>query len=230
MASSPAYPIRGHQLGYRTTANSYDAWTVAQYDQYIRDLAIFGTNAIEGIPFHEDETPSPLFTIPAAEMNIRLSEICRKYDMDYWVWTPATFDLTDKAKRKAELDMHENFYRQCPRLDHIFFPGGDPGDNHPSEVMPFLKDLHERLVKYHPQAKIWISLQGFSVEQIDYFYHYLDQKNPPGCRVWYPARAVRPQPKPVTGYPNNTSTGNILILRIPFAVNFPLSSSIRPMR
>jgi hypothetical protein len=178
IASSPAYPIRGHQLGYRTTANSYDAWTVAQYDQYIRELAIFGTNAVEGIPFHEDETPSPLFTIPAAEMNIRLSEICQKYDMDYWVWTPATFDLTDKAKRKAELDMHENFYRKCPRLDHIFFPGGDPGDNHPSEVMPFLKDLHTRLIKYHHNAKIWISLQGFSVEQVDYFYRYLDQEKP----------------------------------------------------
>lgn len=178
IASSPAYPIRGHQLGYRTTANSYDAWTVAQFDQYIRELAIFGSNAVEGIPFHEEETPSPLFTIPAAEMNIRLSEICRKYDMDYWVWTPATFDLTDKVKRKAELDMHEAFYRQCPRLDHIFFPGGDPGDNHPSEVLPFLKDLHDRLIKYHPNAKIWISLQGFSVEQIDYFYRYLDQEKP----------------------------------------------------
>ncbi len=178
IASSPAYPIRGHQLGYRTTANSYDAWTAAQFDQYIRELAIFGSNAVEGIPFHEEETPSPLFTIPAAEMNIRLSEICRKYDMDYWVWTPAEFDLTDKDKRKAELDMHENFYRQCPRLDHIFFPGGDPGDNHPSEVLPFLKDLHDRLIKYHPSAKIWISLQGFSVEQVDYFYRYLDREKP----------------------------------------------------
>ncbi len=178
VASSPAYPIRGHQLGYRTTANSYDAWTVAQFDQYIRELAIFGTNAIEGIPFQESENPSPLFTIPVNEMRIKQSEICRKYDMDYWVWTPATFDLTDKAKRKSELDMHEDFYRQCPRLDHIFFPGGDPGDNHPSEVLPFLKDLHDRLIKYHPNAKIWISLQGFSVEQIDYFYRYLDREKP----------------------------------------------------
>jgi hypothetical protein len=30
VASAPAYAIRGHQLGYRHTANSYDAWTVAQ--------------------------------------------------------------------------------------------------------------------------------------------------------------------------------------------------------
>lgn len=178
IATAPAYPIRGHQLGYRTTANSYDAWTVAQFDQYIRELAIFGTNAVEGIPFHEDENPSPHFKVPAPEMRIRMSEICQKYDLDYWVWTPATFPLTDAAKRSAELDLHEAFYRACPRLDHIFVPGGDPGDNHPKEVMPFLKDLHTRLIKYHPKAKIWLSLQGFSVEQVDYFYTYLAQYKP----------------------------------------------------
>lgn len=178
IVSSPAYPIRGHQLGYRNTANSYDAWTPAQFEQYIRDLAIFGTNAIEGIPFHEDDKPSPHFTISAAAMRVKMSEICQAYDMDYWVWTPATFDLTDKAKRQAELDIHETFYKACPRLDHIFFPGGDPGDNEPAEVMPFLKDLHDRLVKYHPNAKIWVSLQGFSEAQVDYFYEYLHQYQP----------------------------------------------------
>ncbi|CAG5018811.1 hypothetical protein DYBT9275_06076 [Dyadobacter sp. CECT 9275] len=178
-ASSPDYPIRGHQLGYRTTANTYDAWSVAQFDQYIRELAIFGTNAIEGIPFQEGQAPSPHFKIPSAEMRIRMSEICQAYDMDYWLWTPGTFDMkTEKDKRAAELQMHEDFYKKCPRLDHIFFPGGDPGDNHPSEVMPFLKELQSRLVKYHPNAKVWISLQGFSVEQIDYFYHYLETEKP----------------------------------------------------
>jgi len=39
--STPDYPIRGHQLGYRNTANSYDAWSKEQYEQYIRELAIF---------------------------------------------------------------------------------------------------------------------------------------------------------------------------------------------
>ncbi|MBE9466321.1 hypothetical protein ACFP1I_24860 [Dyadobacter subterraneus] len=177
-ATSPDYLIRGHQLGYRTTANTYDAWTTGQFDQYIRELAIFGTNAIEGIPFQEGEAPSPHFKIPSAEMRIRMSEMCQKYDMDYWVWTPATFNLKDEAKRKAEIEMHEEFYKKAPRLDHIFFPGGDPGENHPSDVMPFLKELQSRLVKYHPNAKMWISLQGFSVEQIDYFYKYLETEKP----------------------------------------------------
>lgn len=178
IASSPAYPIRGHQLGYRHTANSYDAWTVAQFEQYIRELAIFGSNAVEGIPFHEDENPSPHFKISAAKMRVKISEICKAYDQDYWVWTPVTFDLHDTKKRSDELKIHEDFYKECVRLDHIFVPGGDPGDNHPREVLPFLKELHERLVKYHPKAKIWLSLQGFSVEQVDYFYQYLKDNKP----------------------------------------------------
>lgn len=178
VATAPVYPIRGHQLGYRHTANSYDAWSVEQYDQYFRELAIFGTNAVEGIPFHEDEKPNPHFKIPASEMRVKMGELCQQYDLDYWVWTPVTFELTDADKRAAELRLHEEFYKKCPRLDHIFVPGGDPGDNHPRLVLPFLKELHQLLVKYHPKGKIWISLQGFSVEQTDYFYRYLAENKP----------------------------------------------------
>ena len=178
VATAPVYPIRGHQLGYRHTANSYDAWTVGQFDQYFRELAIFGTNAVEGIPFHEDEKPNPHFKIPASEMRVKMGELCQQYDLDYWVWTPVTFELTDADKRAAELRLHEEFYKKCPRLDHIFVPGGDPGDNHPRLVLPFLKDLHQLLTKYHPKAKVWVSLQGFSVEQTDYFYRYLAENSP----------------------------------------------------
>ena len=181
VASSPAYPLRGHQLGYRNTANSYDAWTVEQYDQYIRELALFGTNAVENIPPLKKDL-SPHFKISREEMNVKMSEICDSYDIEYWVWTPAVVDLKDQDLRAKELDFHEANYKKVPRLDNIFFPGGDPGHNHPREVMPFLKDLHARLMKYHPEAGIWISLQGFSQEQIDYFYQYLKKNEPTWLR------------------------------------------------
>jgi hypothetical protein len=32
-------------------ANSWDAWTVTKFEQYIRELALFGVNSIENIPF-----------------------------------------------------------------------------------------------------------------------------------------------------------------------------------
>ena len=59
---SPRVPIRGHQLGYRARANSWDAWAPAQFDQYIRELVVFGANSIENIPF-EDSNSSVLMPI-----------------------------------------------------------------------------------------------------------------------------------------------------------------------
>ncbi|WP_020531844.1 hypothetical protein [Flexithrix dorotheae] len=181
ISTSPQYSLRGHQIGYRNTANSYDAWSVEQYDQYIRDLVLFGTNAIENIPpLGKDK--SPHFKISREEMNIKMSEICDAYDIEYWVWTPATVDLKEPDLYQAQLKLHEANYKEVPRLDNVFFPGGDPGHNHPREVMPFLKELHSKLIQYHPEAGIWISLQGFSQEQIDYFYQYLDLHKPTWLR------------------------------------------------
>jgi len=177
VATAPAYPIRGHQLGYRDRANSWDAWTVEQFEKYIRELVLFGTNCIENIPF-QDDRPSPHMKVPRSEMNRALSEICAAYDIDYWVWTPAVFDLADVEKRAAALGEHEQLYRDCPRLDGVFFPGGDPGDNHPRLVMPFLEELAGRLRVNHPRAGIWLSLQGFDAEEVDWFHDYLREGEP----------------------------------------------------
>ncbi len=182
VSSAPAYPIRGHQIGYRNTANSYDAWSVAQYEQYIRELMIFGTNSIENIPLGGKGDESVHMGVSRQQMNIEISKICEAYDLNYWVWTPATIDLSDKVLREKEIQKHNNFYRDTPRLNDVFFPGGDPGHNHPREVMPFLKELYANLTKYHPDAGIWISLQGFSEEQIDYFYKYLNDEKPTWLR------------------------------------------------
>ena len=100
------------------------------------------------------------------------------YGLDYWVWTPADIDLADEAKFKQEVQFHADFYKKCPKLDGVFFPGGDPGSNHPKYVMPFLKAISAELKKYHPEAGMWISLQGFSDEEVNYFYEYLEKYKP----------------------------------------------------
>ena len=177
IATSPVYPIRGHQLGYRNTANSWDAWTVSQYEKYIRELALFGSNCIENIPF-QDGPLGPNMKVPREEMNLKMSTICNNYGLDCWVWTPAGVDLSDESKFQDEVNKHSEFYKNCPRLDAVFFPGGDPGNNHPRFVMPFLKEIASELNKYHPGAGVWISLQGFSDEEVEYFFEYVRINNP----------------------------------------------------
>ncbi|MBI4583753.1 MAG: hypothetical protein HY717_06995 [Planctomycetes bacterium] len=176
IATARRYPLRGHQLGYRNRANSYDAWDDRRYEQYIRELAFFGANAIENIPFEGEAGPH--LPLPRREMNRKLSEICKRYGLEYWIWTPADFDLGDEPRRRRALEEHDQLFRDCPRLDGIFFPGGDPGRNHPRLVMPYLEELAALLAKRHPQARLWISLQGFDEERVGAFYQYLEMHRP----------------------------------------------------
>jgi hypothetical protein len=192
VSTTPDKTMRGHQLGYRNTANSYDAWTPAQFEQYIRDLVIFGTNSIESIPIF-DEEKSPHFKLPPDEMNAKISAICNKYDLDYWIWIPAQFDLKDTAKRRRYLNEVGKICQMSVRLNGVFFPGGDPGDNPPETVWPLLTDIAAILHKYHPQAKVWLSLQGFRPEQNQTVYRYVQEQQP----AWLGGLVTGPSSPPV---------------------------------
>ncbi len=176
-STSPEYALRGHQFGYRNTANSWDAWTVEQFDEHFREQIIFGANSFENIPFQDPES-SVHFKVNPQVMEVEMSKICDKYDADYWVWTPAPHDLTVETAHQQGLKEQEAFFAKCPRLDGLFVPGGDPGENHPSHLIPYLKDLSVILHKYHPEAGIWVSLQGFNEEKVKYFFKYLEAESP----------------------------------------------------
>ena len=90
IATAPKYPLRGHQLGYRPKTNSYDGWSLPMWEQYIRDLVVFGTNAVELIPPRsDDDADSPHFPLPPMEMMIGMSKLCADYGLDVWIWYPA---------------------------------------------------------------------------------------------------------------------------------------------
>ena len=173
----PQYAIRGHQLGYRAKANSYDAWDPATYDQYIRELAFFGTNSVENIPF-QDDSFTPVMPISRPEMNREMSAICDKYDIDYWIWTPADFDLTNPEPRAACIELRSGSSRDLPRPDASLFPARAPGHHPPRDVLPFLADLSVLLAEHHPDAGIWMSLQGFEGDKTDYVFEWLDEHQP----------------------------------------------------
>ena len=175
ITTSPKYPMRGHQIAYRTLANSYDAWTPEIYDQYIRDLALFGNNSIELIP---TGGRGPLMKYDPLEMNIAVSKICDKYDMDFWFMTGVGIDLSDVTKRDEVVANLKKEINVMQRLDGLFFSGGDPGISHPKFVMPLLEDLAEVLKQKHPEAKVWFSLQDFDEEEIDYFFNYINSNMP----------------------------------------------------
>jgi hypothetical protein len=180
IATAARFPIRGHQLGYRSLPNTYDAWNVAQYEQYIRDLLVFGANSIELIPaLKPDEPRTSIMPLPPWEMNVRLSALLDEYDLDVWVWLPNTDAPSGQpADIPGMVADRRRLFESMPRLDHVFVPGGDPGDVPPEELFPLLEKMAESLRKVHPHAGLWVSPQGFSRERMDAFYRFLREEKP----------------------------------------------------
>ena len=180
LSSTPTYPIRGHQLGYRPKTNAYDAWTVAQYDRYIRDLALFGANSIEIMPPRtDDDAVSENMKLPAIQMIVEQSKICKSYGLDVWMWYPnMNSDYSSPDSIRAELAEREKIFKLLPKLDALFVPGGDPGDLEPDPLFNWLSQEAVVLKKYHPNAKIWVSPQAFKPSTVWYanFFRHINEK------------------------------------------------------
>jgi hypothetical protein len=213
--SAPQTALRGHQLGYRPKTNSYDGWTVALWEQYIRDLAVFGVNAIELIPPRSDDAAdSPLFPLPPLRMMIEVSRLADEYGMDVWVWYPA-MDRDYADPKTVELAINEwgEVFRALPRLDAVFVPGGDPGHTRPKVLFDLLEKQTANLHRYHPRATMWMSPQSFTATWMDEFYELVGRNPPwlsgivfgPQVRVTLPKlRAAVPGRIPIRDYPDIT--------------------------
>ncbi|MSU49763.1 MAG: hypothetical protein EXS37_11875 [Opitutus sp.] len=180
IATAPRYRLRGHQVGYRPKTNSYDGWDVAQWEQYVRDLVIFGANAIEGIPpLSDDAADSPHFPLPPMKMMIEQSRIAQEYGIAYWVWYPALnrgrkpLNYDDPAEVTAALKDWDVVLSQLPQVDALFVPGGDPGHNPPKPFFRMIAQQVAQLRRHHPKAEGWISAQTFSGEGIAEFFELL---------------------------------------------------------
>jgi hypothetical protein len=171
ITSTAKVALRGHQLGYRPKTNSYDAWDLPQWEQYIRDLAAFGTNAVELLPPRtDDDADSPHFPRPPLEMMAGMSRLLDAYGLDVWVWYPAMdADYSDPKTVERALKEWGQVFLAVPRIDAVFVPGGDPGHTRPSVLFEFLERATEVLHKSHPKAGMWVSPQGFNGEWYDEF-------------------------------------------------------------
>ncbi|ODS81465.1 MAG: hypothetical protein ABS46_11425 [Cytophagaceae bacterium SCN 52-12] len=182
IATSPRYPIRGHQLGYRPKTNSYDAFTVGQFDQYIRELALFGANSIEIMPPKtDDDFTSRHMKLPAIDMVREQSRIAAGYGLDVWMWYPnLEKDYSNPETIKKELAEREEVFKTVPKLNALFAPGGDPGDLEPDELFAWMEKVAGLLRKYHPDAKVWISPQSFRPDKpwFDAFFNHVNKGYP----------------------------------------------------
>lgn len=176
--NKPQVAIRGHQLGFRPKTNSYDAWNIAMWEQYIRELAIYGTNTIELIPPRSDDAAdSPHFPLPQIEMMAEMSRIANDYGMDVSIWYPAMdTDYSDPKTVEFALKEWGDVFRRLPRIDAVFVPGGDPGHTEPKYLLALLEKETAVLHQTHPKAGMWVSPQSFDKAWLDEFYGIVDKQ------------------------------------------------------
>lgn len=215
--TSPRYPVRGHQLGYRPKTNAYDAFSVAAFDQYTRELALFGANTIEILPPRtDDDATSRHMKVPPSQMIVEQSRICKSYGLDVSIWYPnmgKNYTHPDSIAR--ELAERDKVFASLPKLNAVFVPAGDPGELEPDVLFNWLAKEAVILQKYHPTAKIWVSPQVFRPTQkwFDAFFAHANKEYPWfggvifGPWVKIPVHKIREMLKPgipIRHYPDIT--------------------------
>jgi len=162
LSTTPAHRIRGVQMTYHPTTNTYDAWVPEQFERYVRDLVLFGANSVEILGAGADgRYVGPLMKLPPEQMMVEQARILARYNLDVWLFYPnrrKSFRDPDVAAK--ELRARAEVFRSLPRLDHVFVPGGDPGEVPVGELFPWLDRVAEVLRRFHPKADIWVSPQN----------------------------------------------------------------------
>lgn len=153
----PQKEIRGHQAGYRTTPNTYDAWSYEQYFQYYLDMMAFGSNTVE----HNGTKPkenfkNALMKYDQEEFLVEASRLSDVIDLDVSLWHAND----DHETEEEALKVREELYSSMPRLNIVFPPGGDPGELPADVFIDRCKKIQKVLTKYHPQAKMHPSAQA----------------------------------------------------------------------
>ncbi len=217
--TAPKTVVRGQQLGFRPKTNAYDGWNVAMWEQYIRELALFGNNTIELIPPRsDDDADSPHFPLTQIDMMAEMSRIANEYAMDVSIWYPAMdTDYGDPKTVEFALKEWGEVFQKLPRVDAVFVPGGDPGDTPPTLLLALLEKQTANLRKYHPKAGMWVSPQSFDKKGLDEFMAIVD-RNPAWLSglVFGPQvrgsiadlRARTPKRYPIRFYPDITHSIN----------------------
>ncbi len=153
----PQKQIIGHQVGYRTTPNTYDAWNYKQYFDYYLDMMAFGTNTCEHntTKFGKNEM-NPLMRYTQEEFVVEASRLADTVDLDVSLWHAND----DKESEEEALRIRENIYSKIPRINAVFPPGGDPGEMYADDFVERCRKISDLLKKIHPEAQMHPSAQA----------------------------------------------------------------------
>ena len=161
-ASRSLWQLRGHQYTAAHHGSMFRSWD--GFDNYTRDQMVFGTNQIELA--HFGARPSNLNNKhPTRQPGLVVSELVEyssrlnaaHVNVSFW-WS---LDIFQQHRADTEAA-----WKAMPRIDSMFFPGGDGG----ALVWPDINTAVAVLHKYHPNATIWVSAQEVDAAGLETFF------------------------------------------------------------
>jgi hypothetical protein len=183
LVSQPAVALRGHQLGYRPKTNSYDGWTEGQFERYISELALFGTNLIELMPWRTDDVAfSPMFEAEPKQMLRAVAQAVDKYGLWVGLWWPLMEkDYSDPATLKRAQAEWAEVLELLPALSMVQVPAGDPGSRAPAALLAAAELLAAAVRLKFPAAAVWVGPQEWSPSEMGDWRTLVGQ---PGVASW----------------------------------------------
>ncbi len=153
----PEKKIRGHQNAYRTTPNTYDAWSPEDFFRFFKEMMLYGTNTTEILPSEEPagkDLYNPLMKLTIKEHMNRTSAYADEIDMDVSVWYP-----NDALEEDESAALRRENLKGAKRLDYVFPPGGDPGDYPADQFISRCVKIAREVRKDKPNVGMWPSAQ-----------------------------------------------------------------------
>ena len=165
------WELRGSQATAAYFPSMFRTWP--EFRAYVNAQAAFGTNQIEmgGAPVcdksgqlvHTHCVDCTLCEASVAAL-VQFSTELQQLGVNVsFGWSLAIFSEHRVLVEKA--------FRLMPRVDSVFFPGGDGG----SLVWADVESAAVTLRKYHPDAKVWVSAQEYNATELEGFFHRLSQ-------------------------------------------------------
>ncbi|HBL40688.1 MAG TPA: hypothetical protein DDY98_03605, partial [Ruminococcaceae bacterium] len=154
----PDKRIRGHQCGYRTCPNTYDAWGKEEYARFYLDIMAFGCNTCEHIPTEPFNPNNPVMKYNPLDVAVWASELADEVDLDVSCWYPNEGD--EEENEALALERRSAVLDAMPRIDAIFPPGGDPGEMDGDAFIKRCVAFSKLLKEKKPNAQMWPSAQA----------------------------------------------------------------------
>ena len=148
----PRWSIRGNQISVAHYNNFFR--TREELSTFVTDLSIFGNNFIETA--HINDTTKSLIHSPIINISTLLYNL--NTSCSFW-WSNTLMD--------HHLDELPLLFSLAPRIDSIFFPGGDGGKLEWSTIATTAKALRLN----HSNAGIWVSAQEVNSTTLKSFVH-----------------------------------------------------------